>query len=187
MVDLDDERLMACVQRDEPGAFRALYDRHAAGALSVARAVTTERAQDAVQDAFVCVWRDRRRYRHGAGSVHGWIVTITRRRALDLVRQDARRVSPATPAGLEDLAAPESLEDDAIARADAVRLRIALRGLPGFQREVIALAFFGGLTHREIAARLAVPEGTVKGRMRLGLDRLRGGWAAPEGSGPPSG
>jgi RNA polymerase sigma-70 factor (ECF subfamily) len=173
--ELDDDQLMLRVQRGDADAFRVLYQRHAAHAYGAARAISAERAEDAVQDGFISVWRGRARYAPCGASVAGWIVTIVRRRAFDLARAAAREPSTgaASAGSAESVAALGSVEEDAIAREDGAQLRDALKGLPAIQREVIVLAFFGGLTHRQIASRLALPEGTVKGRMRLGLGKLR--------------
>lgn len=170
---LEDDELMRRVQRDDADAFRMLYERHAAHALSAARAISTERAEDAVQDGFISVWRGRDCYRPCGASVGAWIVTIVRRRAFDLSRAAARDRRGYDRGPGDSVAAPGSIEDDAIGRDEGEVLRAALRGLPPLQREVVVLAFFGGLTHRQIASRLALPEGTVKGRMRLGLNKLR--------------
>jgi RNA polymerase sigma-70 factor, ECF subfamily len=174
-----DELLMERVQRDERGAFRALYHRHAAAALAAARTVDPGRAEDAVQEGFISVWRGRARYRP-RGSVRAWIVTIVRRRALDLARSENRRSRSGGAADGAAVLPSGSLVDQTIARAEDTSLWAAVRDLPGLQREVIVLAFYGGLTHHQIAERLALPEGTVKGRMRLGLERLRGEDAALE-------
>lgn len=164
---------MLRVQREEPGAFEDLYRRHWQRALRAARAVNPDRAEDAAQEGFLSVWRNRRRYRN-AGSVEAWIVTIVRRRALDLARADSRAPRPGhVPPEAVGAAPPLSVEDDYIARGDAERVRDALLALPGRQREVLVLAYFGGLSQHEIAKRLALPDGTVKGRMRLGLQKLR--------------
>jgi RNA polymerase sigma-70 factor (ECF subfamily) len=170
---LDDDQLMARVQRDESDAFHALYERHARCALSAARAVKQDRAEDAVQEGFISVWRNRAHYRSQGSSVQAWIVTIVRRRALDLARSEARVSRTPSPDRASAATVSDSPEDDLIARGDCELVRAALRRLPNLQREVIVLAFFEGMTHHQIAARLALPEGTVKGRMRLGLDRLR--------------
>ena len=172
-MELDDDELMIRVQDDDRDAFRALYERHAAHALRAARSITTERAEDAVQDGFVSVWRGRRRYRPRGASVEAWIVTIVRRRAFDHARSAARERTTSAGGRANSTVDSESLEEDTIARGDAELLREAVHALPLAQREVIVLAFFGGLTHRQIAGRLRLPEGTVKGRMRLGLDKLR--------------
>jgi RNA polymerase sigma-70 factor (ECF subfamily) len=179
---LDDDELMLRVQCDDAEAFRVLYERHAAHALRAARAIGAERAEDAVQDGFISVWRGRARYRPCGASVGAWIVTIVRRRALDLARTAAREREAGTDGPADSTAASGSVEEDAIARDDGELLRDALRGLPAIQREVIVLAFFGGLTHRQIASRLDLAEGTVKGRVRLGLNKLRrasAGWRSP--------
>lgn len=174
---LDDDQLMLRVQRNERNAFRALYERHAVCALSAARAVYPCRAEDAVQDGFISVWRDRAHYHPQGASVRAWIITIVRRRALDLARVEARRAGTGYEERCESVAASGSLEEETIARAEGEVLRVALRNLPELQREAIVLAFFGGLTHHQIAARLALPEGTVKGRIRLGLETLRGAYS----------
>lgn len=169
----DDDDLMRRVQRDEPGAFEALYAHHRARALRAARLVNPTRAEDAVQEGFISVWRDRRRYRPG-GSVGGWIAQIVRRRALDLTRAEARAAPATYDSSATPTAQPGSMEDDYIASRDAELLRAALLALPGRQREAIVLAYFGGLSHSQIAGRLSLPDGTVKGRIRLGLQKLRG-------------
>jgi RNA polymerase sigma-70 factor (ECF subfamily) len=170
---LDDDALMLRVQADDTGAFRVLFERHAAHALRAARAISAEFSEDALQDGFISVWRGRAAYRPCGGSVEAWILTIVRRRALDLVRAAGRERTTGGGSSADSITAPGSLEHDAIVRDDRELLREAIRGLPAVQREVVVLGFFGGLTHRQIASCLALPEGTVKGRMRLGLKRLR--------------
>ena len=182
---LDDEQLMVLVQDDEPEAFGVLYRRHEAHALRAAATVSQERAAEAVQDGFISVWSSRAQY-HACrtSSVHAWIITIVRRRALDLARRDLRRGPVATDEACGSIVAPGSLEDDSISRGEGDRLRAAIRRLPEMQREVVVLAYFGGLTLGQIASRLALPEGTVKGRMRLGLDKLRAQSHEAAGGGP---
>lgn len=174
-----DADLMRRVQDDDVAAFAALYDRLAPRALGVARGVLGtggDRASDAVQEAFLSLWRNRGRYRADRGEVHSWVFGIVRHRAIDSLRRhrrhDGRR---ADEDGTERaLAAPDDVHADAVAASDGRRLRELLADLPEAQREVIALAYYGQLTHVEIAARLTLPLGTVKGRMRLGLMKLRG-------------
>lgn len=170
---LTDDALMLLVQSGNENAFRLLVLRHNSVAQSTARSVIAERGPDAVQDAFASLWRGRHGYRPGIGSVRAWLITIVRRRALDVARAESRRPPRAAGGRLESVGAPGCLEEDSIRRAEGELLRAALARLPAPQREVIVLAYFGGLTHEQIAARLALPEGTVKGRMRLGLDKLR--------------
>jgi RNA polymerase sigma-70 factor (ECF subfamily) len=172
-----DEELMRGVQADDVRAFEALYDRNVARAWRLARSVCRDpgRAEDAVQDAFVSAWQSRRSYRQDTGSVRSWLMTIVRNRALDSVRREAAARRPRLADG--DHTGPDpangSPQDEVIERMEARAIRTRLERLPKEQAEVIALAFYGELTHTEIAERLSLPEGTVKGRMRLGLEQLR--------------
>lgn len=176
-LEASDEDLMRSVKDGDTQAFEQLYDRHAARALRVARSVcaTTSRAEDAVQEGFLSIWRSRASYRPGSGSFQGWSMRIIRNRAIDSVRNDAAHPRPADGERAEfgTGAATDAPADQLIARSESDALRLALSQLPPAQAEVIALAFFGELTHTEIADQLALPAGTVKGRMRLGLAKLR--------------
>ncbi len=176
---VSDADLMRRVQDDDIAAFATLYDRLAPRALGVARGVLGaggDREADAVQEAFLSMWRNRGTYRADRGEVHTWVFGIVRHRAIDGLRRhrrhDRRR---ADGNGLhETLAAPGDVHGDAVAGDAGRRLRELLAELPEAQREVIVLAYYGQLTHTEIAERLTLPVGTVKGRMRLGLTKLRG-------------
>jgi RNA polymerase sigma-70 factor (ECF subfamily) len=169
----DDDQLMVRVQHGEASAFEELYDRHARAAMRVARHVRSDLGEEAVQEGFVSVWRSRDTYDSAQGSVRGWILAIVRRRALDLVRFETHRAATTSAWRLDLKPGPGVLEHDIIAAEDARRLREMIGDLPPLQREVIVLAYFAGLTHTEIAARLRLPAGTVKGRMRLGMTKLR--------------
>ena len=168
---------MRRVQADDANAFAVLFNRHHGRALGVARAVCGDRgrSEDAVQEGFLTIWRSRATFRSGRGSFKGWAMTIVRHRALDGVRGERSGTRPqsATTELQAPIEAPGSVEDDAIARDDAKRLQAALGQLPDAQAEVIVLAFYGQLSHSEISAQLDLPPGTVKGRMRLGLEKLR--------------
>lgn len=172
-----DEELMRAVQAHDPRAFSELYDRHADRAWAVARAICHDagRADEAVQEGFLAVWRSHGGYRGELGSVAGWVTAIVRNRAIDSARRESasRRPRPAHHADVPELPADNSTTDEVIARSEAVALRGRLAQLPGAQAQVIALAYYGGLSHAEIAARLSLPPGTVKGRMRLGLQKMR--------------
>ncbi len=172
-----DEELMGGVQAGDPGAFGELYDRHAALALRVARTVDRHRsrAEDAVQEGFLSIWRSRMDYRPDVGPFQGWAMAIIRHRAVDSFRSESagHRPQPADVKGVIPDMSSGSMQDAAIARSEGDALRASLKRLPPAQAEVIALAFFGELSHSEIAAQLSLPEGTVKGRMRLGLSKLR--------------
>ena len=177
LAELDDAALMVEVSHGRAEAFAELYQRYGARSYRLAMLVCRDdgQAEDTVQEAFVSIWRSRASYRPEAGAVSTWVLSIVRYRAIDLRRRNAghaehragERLLVAQPAAV-DVAA------EAAARVDAPALRAVLARLPPTQREVIVLAFFGGLTHLEIATRLGLPSGTVKGRMRLGLQKLRG-------------
>ncbi len=174
-----DDELMRRVQGDDPNAFARLYDRHVARAYRVARSVCGDasRAEDAVQEGFLSIWRGRASYRPGRCSFKGWAMRVVRNRALDALRHDAAARRPEL-AELDEGAGKGNRfsalpEESVIARNDNDAMFAALRRLPDAQAAVITLAFFGELTHTEIAEQLALPEGTVKGRMRLGLKKLR--------------
>ncbi len=176
LASASDEDLMLRIQADDTPAFEELYHRHSARAFGLARFICggSHRAEEAMQEGFVSVWRSRDSYDPVRGGAKTWVLAVIRNRSLDIMRQggrDDRRL--ASEAQLEYLQAPESVAAAAEKRDKGGRLRASLRDLPPLQREVIALAYFGGLTHTEIASRLELPVGTVKGRMRLGLDRMR--------------
>jgi RNA polymerase sigma-70 factor (ECF subfamily) len=171
-----DAALMLRVQAGERLALGELYDRFVVRALRTAMAVCHDRecAHDAVQDAFVSMWTSRATYQPTRGSVVGWAMSIVRHRAIHLAR--LRSVAARREAGsgwLEQQAAPDDVPGDFAARAETEHLATHLARLPPAQQQVINLGFFNGLTHQEIAQRLALPPGTIKGRMRLGLTKLR--------------
>jgi RNA polymerase sigma-70 factor, ECF subfamily len=172
---LTDAGLMRAVQAGERSALAELYDRFAVRAYRTAFAVCHDRdcAEDAVQDAFVSMWASRATYEPGRGSVVGWAMTIVRHRAIYLARRRSAARLDEGPARLDDQPASDDVPTDFALRAETEELTGLLARLPPTQREVIRLGFFEGLTHEEIARRLALPPGTVKGRMRLGLTKLR--------------
>jgi RNA polymerase sigma-70 factor (ECF subfamily) len=168
---------MALVQAGDAAAFEALYDRHGAAAFSLAYRIVGTRAaaEDATQDAFLSIWRTHAGYRRERGSVRNWILRVVHHRTIDSLRRnlvhDKRRASAE---GIEETEpAQERTDAEALARDEASTIRAAVARLPQEQVRVIEMAYFGGLTHTEIAERLDMPLGTVKGRMRLGLDKLR--------------
>jgi len=172
-----DEALLARVARRDLGALDALYARFGRPAFAVAYNVlcNAEAAEDVVQEVFLTVWRRAESYTSGRGSARTWLLSITRHRAIDVAR--ARAVRPqGTP--IDDvigLAAPdEDPSAEAMRNIEASHVRAALDCLPGPQREVVELAFFSGFSYPEIAERVGIPLGTVKSRMRLALERLRG-------------
>jgi len=178
LMELADEELMQLVRRGEARAFELIYDRHSGAAFSLAYRMTGKRAtaEDVVQEAFLALWRANTRYDRTRGSVRTWILGIVHNRAIDALRRstvhDRRRASDE---GLEERFAAAERTDVEVARRDEAReLRDALATLPDEQSRVIELAYFGGYSHSEIASMLDTPIGTVKGRMRLGLQKMRG-------------
>ncbi len=176
---LADEELMQLVYRGRAAAFEVIYDRHSDAAFSLAYRMCGQRAlaEDVVQEGFLSLWRSGARYDRGRGSVRTWVLGIVHNRAIDALRRrtvrDRGRISDE---GVEErIAAPERERTDVeFARRDEAReVRDALERLPDEQSRVIELAYFGGLTHVEIASVLGAPVGTVKGRMRLGLAKMR--------------
>ncbi len=167
---------MRRVQDDDMRAFEELYDRCSAKAFGLTRLMcgSSQRAEDALQEGFLAVWRKRETFDPARGSPRAWLMTIIRHRCIDVIRRDRRADGLREPdVELEYLAGPVSVAEDAAEHDTADRIRASLLGLPLAQREAIALAYFGGLSHTEIAACLQIPAGTVKGRIRLGLHKVR--------------
>jgi RNA polymerase sigma-70 factor, ECF subfamily len=175
---LGDEDLMVLVARKDPAAFEAFYDRHGGAAYSLAYRIVGDRrhAEDVTQDAFLSVWKSRAAYDRTRGSVRGWILGITRHRAIDSLRQNSSPVAHLDHDDEEALAArpaDELTDVEAIRRETARQVRGVLGELPAEQSEVVRLAYFGGFSQTEIASIVGAPLGTVKSRMRLALERIR--------------
>jgi RNA polymerase sigma-70 factor (ECF subfamily) len=175
---LADEELMPLIGGKDPEAFGVFYDRHGGVAYSLAYRIVGERgtAEDVTQEAFISIWRSGARYDRTRGSVRSWMLSIVRNRAIDSLRASAGKAPRLTlddDSILEQRAAEELTEDEAIRHETATEVRGALGQLPGEQSKVIELAYFGGFSQSEIARMLGVPLGTVKGRMRLGLEKIR--------------
>ncbi|MGI8803423.1 MAG: RNA polymerase sigma factor [Solirubrobacteraceae bacterium] len=172
--DLSDEALMLRVQRSDSRAFETLYDRHRQTVFWLAMRILDDRglAADATQEAFISLWRNRDLYRPGRGRVKWWLLRIVRNGSIDLQRRNRDVVLRSE--GLFELAvAPDSTEAEVLAEDARRELAVLLDQLPTEQREVIELAYFAGLTHAEMTQRLGVPLGTIKGRIRLALEKLR--------------
>src|SRR5947207_8119970 len=188
---LADEDLMTLVDGKDPDAFEVFYDRHGGAAYSLAHRIVgdADLAEDVTQEAFLSIWRSGARYDPARGSVRTWALGIVRNRAIDALRRSARpvpRLDLDDQTALETQPAGERTEAEAIRRETAGRLRQALGLLPREQSQVIELAYFGGFSHSEIADMLGAPIGTIKGRMRLGLEKIRATLAEgfPEGDAP---
>jgi RNA polymerase sigma-70 factor (ECF subfamily) len=173
---LSDEQLMALISLNQsPLAFDELYDRHAGGAFASALRICADRAlaEDAVQEAFLSLWRARGRFDRRRGNVRGWVLTIVRNKAIDVLRRGAGDRAELVEHALERLEAVQRTEEEVDGRERASALRCALEGLPAEQSSVIELSYYGGYTQTEIAAMFDAPVGTIKGRIRLGLEKLR--------------
>ncbi len=183
---LADEELMQLVRDGDARAFEVIFDRHGGPAFSLAFRMCGRRttAEDVVQEAFLSVWRSGGRYDHARGSVRSWVLGVVHNRAVDVVRHGAasegRDVCDERSA--ERIASPERTDAQAARVEAAHEVRDALAKLPVEQRRVIELAYFGGFTHSQVAEMLELPAGTVKGRMRLGLAKLRVALGDPAGT-----
>jgi RNA polymerase sigma-70 factor, ECF subfamily len=157
---------MRLVQRGDARAFEAVYDRHGTAAFSLAYRIAGNRAaaEDIVQEAFLSVWRSAVRYQPERGNLRSWLLSVVHnRRRVDVEGIEERK------------AAPELTDAEAFRREEAQTVREAMERLPADQLRVVELAYFGGFTHSQIADLLGMPLGTVKGRMRLALDKMRDG------------
>jgi RNA polymerase sigma-70 factor, ECF subfamily len=174
---LADEDVMQLVRRGDARAFEVIYERHSGAAFSLAYRMmgTRSGAEDVTQDAFLSMWRSGARYDRARGSLRTWVLGIVHHRAIDALRRatvhDRRRSGEE---GIEErFEARERTDVEAARREEAGAVRGALSSLPADQSQVIELAYFGGFTHTEIADMLDAPVGTIKGRMRLGLKKMR--------------
>jgi RNA polymerase sigma-70 factor (ECF subfamily) len=174
---LADEELMELVRAGQSRAFEIVFDRHVDAAFSLAYRMcgSRSRAEDVTQEAFLSAWRGGRSYDPSRGSVRSWLLSTVRNRAIDAFRVDAIKTSR----DVDDehlgewMPSPHLTDLEAVRRDEAEHVRSAVEELPAEQRRVIELAYFSGFTHTEIAQMLDLPTGTVKGRMRLGLSKLR--------------
>ncbi len=169
--------LMALVGRGDIRAFEEFYDHTASAAFNLAMRIVNDRwtAADVTQEAFLEVWRHRERYKPERGAPRSWLLGIVRNRAIDAYRLTTRHGGPPQEERWNaEQNSDDNVEDHAIALDEARALHDALRRLPNEQLTVMDLAYFDGLTQTEIADRLGIPLGTVKGRVRLALNRLQG-------------
>jgi RNA polymerase sigma factor (sigma-70 family) len=168
-----DEQVLEAVGRGDDDALGVLYDRFGRLAFRLAFRILRDRAlaEDAVQEAFLAVWRSADAYKRERAKPSTWILTVVHRRAVDIVRREqSRRSEPLEVAPEPSVGAAD---EDAVLRDRRAAVQAALTELPGDQRQALELAYYGGLTQSELAERLGVPLGTVKSRMFAGLGRLR--------------
>jgi RNA polymerase sigma-70 factor (ECF subfamily) len=168
---------MQLVRDGEAKAFEVIFDRHGSVAFSLAYRMCGRRAmaEDIVQEAFLSLWRSGARYDRARGSVRSWVLSVVHNRAIDAFRRDVtgERREVHDEGLAERVPARELTEHEVERRDDARLVRQALDELPPDQRQVVELAYFGGFTHSQISDLLSLPAGTVKGRMRLALAKLR--------------
>ena len=174
---LADEDLISLVEtNDDPQAFATLYDRHSRAAFSLAYRMMGEHhaAEDLVQESFLKLWRAARSYRPERASVRTWLLSIVHNRAIDQLRSRAsRRRTQEKVEAVAPRFEPSEAFAQSLANSQREQVREAMRSLPQEQLKILELAYFSGYTHVEIAELLDVPLGTVKGRMRLGLKKIR--------------
>jgi RNA polymerase sigma-70 factor (ECF subfamily) len=173
LAHLSDEALVALAARSEQSALAELYDRYGRTAYGLALRILRDQtlAEDAVQEAFLAVWRTASRFVPERGRASTWILTLVHRRAVDAVRREQRRRTDSLERAEEP--AVEGVEEDAWLHFQRERVQAALSRLPDAQREALELAYYGGFSQSELAERLGQPLGTIKSRMFGGLSRMR--------------
>lgn len=167
---------MTRIAHGDSAALAELYDAHASMVYSLALRIVRapHDAEEVVQEVFAQAWRQGARYDATRGTVAGWLVMMTRARALDALRAKAARPDASRPVEMPDLPATTTSQELALITNEAVeRVRRALDGLDEPFRLPIELAYYGGLSQTEIAAELQQPLGTIKTRMRSALAKLR--------------
>jgi RNA polymerase sigma-70 factor (ECF subfamily) len=174
LAHLSDEAVLALVARSEEPALAEVYDRFGSVAYGLALRVLRDEglAQDAVQDAFLTIWRTASSFAADRGAARTWVLTLVHRRAVDLVRREQRRRSDPLESAPEPVSG-ELTDQLAWLRFERERVQSALRKLPDQQREALELAYYGGFSQSQLAERLGEPLGTIKSRMHTGLARLR--------------
>jgi RNA polymerase sigma-70 factor, ECF subfamily len=173
---LADENLISFVGQGDAEAFTTLYDRHSHAAFSLAYRVMGERqaAEDLVQDTFLKLWRSATSYRPERGSVRTWLLSIVRNRGIDQIRSQAsRRRTQETFEASAPRSQPSEAFAETLRNSQRNQVREALDTLPPEQLKILELAYFSGYTHVQISELVDVPLGTMKGRMRLGLKKMR--------------
>ena len=182
----DGAALIAQVAAGDAEALGRLYDVYGGLAYGLAKRLLHDAplAQEVVQDAFLAIWRHARRFDPKRGSVRPWLLTVVHHRCVNLLRDGRAKGMGIVLAETEPPPEPDGVWHPVAQRLAALDLRQALMTLPNEQREVVLLAYFDGFTHQQIAAQLGLPLGTVKGRMRLALRKLRAVLDGTE-AGPP--
>jgi RNA polymerase sigma-70 factor (ECF subfamily) len=167
--------MAAQLQRGEAVGVEALYDKYGGLAFGLAFRILKDRtaAEDVVQEAFIGLWRNARSYDTGRGSLRSWLLSIVHNRAIDRLRGTTRMRKDSQIESVERLVEVPDAWDAVSVRLERYQIREGFAQLPENQRQTLELAYFGGYTHQEIAGKMGVPLGTVKGRMRMGLEKMR--------------
>jgi RNA polymerase sigma-70 factor (ECF subfamily) len=170
-----DEQLMAALGQRSSTALEELFDRHHRVALAVAYRIVGQSslAEDVVQDAFAAAWGQAGSFDERRGGARSWLLSIVRHRAIDATRKSSFRQERVPLDDVVERPSPVEVWSEVEKEIDGQLVRRALSAIPAEQRQAIELAYFGGLTNQEIAGSLQVPLGTVKGRIRLGMQKLR--------------
>jgi RNA polymerase sigma-70 factor (ECF subfamily) len=174
LAHLSDEALLSLIASSDEAALAELYDRFGGVAYGLALRILRDEtlAQDAVQEAFLAVWRTADRFLAERARASTWVLTLVHRRAVDLVRREERRRAEPLESAPEPSAA-QTVDEEAELGFRRRVVQEALRRLPPDQRQALELGYYGGLTQSELAERLDQPLGTIKSRMFTGLSRLR--------------
>jgi len=172
---LEESALIGRVRDGDERALEALHARYAGPLYSLAYQVTRSdrSAQDVVQEVFLAVWKDAGRFDPARGALSSWLFALARHKAIDLIRREANVRKRTADVDLELEEAPDDVDEEVWIRVRRDRVAAAIATLPDAQRTALELAFFGGLTHVEVAERLDIPLGTAKTRIRTALLRLR--------------
>jgi RNA polymerase sigma-70 factor (ECF subfamily) len=173
--ELSDEELLAAIAERDQDSVAVLFDRYGGLAFALALRVLSDHgtAEDVVQESFLSIWRQAASYDTSRGTARTWLLTVVRNRAVDRLRSNRIRVAMDRPIeGMDNSLGVSDVWAEVSVKIDREAIRESLSNLPAEQQEVIELAYLGGLTHVEIAERLSLPLGTVKGRMRIALRKL---------------
>ncbi len=177
MIEFSDEELLLSLAAGEVDALGPLYDRYGRPAYSVAFRVLGDRqsAEDVVQEAFLNVWRRAKTFDSTRGTARSWILSVIYHRTIDALRSRRGQAnSSVTLEGVYEVSGPpDEIWQSVVRRFQREVIRGALAKIPGDQREAIELAYFQGMTHRQIAEQTSIPLGTVKSRIRNGIQKLR--------------
>ena len=170
-----DSQVVARLKRGESAAIESLYDRYGRLAYGLAFRILDDRsaAEDVVQEAFVSVWRNAAGFDASRGGLRSWLLSIVRNRAIDRLRGSARIRTEVDLETAEPVAGVADVWQSVSLHLERKQIREGFAELPDAQRRTLELAYFGGYTHVEIANQMQVPLGTVKGRMRIGLEKMR--------------